>query len=181
MTETATETALYCANHPKKETSLRCNRCEKLICGKCAIHTPTGYRCRDCIRGHQKIFETALWYDYLSGFILTGLLSFLGSWIIPNLGFFVIFLAPLAGAGIAEAVRLVTQKRRSKYLFRTITAAALLGSLPIALFELVLILIAIPEYGLDLSLLYSLIWQGAYAIMITSTIYYRVSGLVFNR
>ena len=35
----------YCANHPTVETTLRCNKCGKPICAKCAIRTPTGYRC----------------------------------------------------------------------------------------------------------------------------------------
>ena len=35
----------YCANHPGVETSLRCNKCGKPICAKCAVRTPTGYRC----------------------------------------------------------------------------------------------------------------------------------------
>ena len=86
MNETST---LYCVNHPNTETNLRCNRCEKLICTKCAVHTPTGYRCRECVRNQQKVFETALWYDYPLGFILAGLLSYIGSLIAPRLGFFV--------------------------------------------------------------------------------------------
>ncbi|MEN6392186.1 MAG: B-box zinc finger protein, partial [Anaerolineaceae bacterium] len=28
---------LYCTNHPQTETSLRCNRCDKPICTKCAV------------------------------------------------------------------------------------------------------------------------------------------------
>jgi len=176
-----TETTHYCANHPNRETSLRCNRCGKFICSRCAVHTPTGYRCRECIRSQQKSFETALWYDYLSGLFLTGLLSFLGSWILPRLGFFVLFLAPLAGAGIAEAARFVTRRRRSKRLFRSIVAAALLGSLPIALIDAIALILMTPEYGLNFGSLYTLIWQAAYTIMVTSTVYYRISGLVFNR
>ena len=50
---------VYCANHPGVETSLRCNKCGKPICAKCAIRTPTGYRCKECVRGQQRIFETA--------------------------------------------------------------------------------------------------------------------------
>ena len=48
---------MYCANHPTVETTLRCNRCEKPICAKCAVLTPTGYRCKECIKEQQKIFD----------------------------------------------------------------------------------------------------------------------------
>ncbi|MFU8773748.1 MAG: B-box zinc finger protein, partial [Anaerolineales bacterium] len=69
---------LFCVNHPQTETTLRCNRCEDPICARCAVLTPTGYRCKDCIRGLQKSFDTAEWYDYGVSFILAGFLSYLG-------------------------------------------------------------------------------------------------------
>lgn len=39
-----------CINHPKRETALRCSRCERFICTRCAIQTPVGSRCKDCAR-----------------------------------------------------------------------------------------------------------------------------------
>ncbi|MBL7163894.1 MAG: hypothetical protein ISS57_14940 [Anaerolineales bacterium] len=178
MTESST---LYCTNHPTTETSLRCNRCEKLICSKCAIHIPTGYRCKDCIRNHQKVFETALWYDYPLGFILAALLSYIGSLIAPKLGFFVIFLAPLAGVIIAEGSRFITRRRRSKYLFFTITAGALSGTLPAALGQILTLLMFLSQIEFAFGLLLSSLWHGVYVVIVTSTVYYRVSGLTFNR
>src|SRR5512140_1228893 len=94
----------YCVNHPNVETSLRCNRCERPICTQCAVLTPTGYRCKDCVRGQQKIFETAQVYDYPLAFIVAAILGFVGSLIASRFGFFTIFLAPIAGTVIAEAV-----------------------------------------------------------------------------
>ena len=38
-----------CYRHPETETGLRCNRCNKLICAKCANQSPVGFRCPDCI------------------------------------------------------------------------------------------------------------------------------------
>src|SRR3990172_382923 len=90
---------LYCVNHPDVETTLRCNRCEKPICSKCAILTPTGYRCKECVRGQQKVFETAFWYDYVFGFITAAILSGLASvgiWLLP-FQFLTIFIAPTIG------------------------------------------------------------------------------------
>jgi hypothetical protein len=40
---------------PDRETYLRCNRCERHICTSCAVLTPTGYRCKNCVRGAQKV------------------------------------------------------------------------------------------------------------------------------
>lgn len=39
---------IYCANHPDRETLLRCNKCGKPICPECAIRHPVGLRCREC-------------------------------------------------------------------------------------------------------------------------------------
>ena len=170
-----TEPILYCANHPNTETTLRCSRCEKPICAKCAVLTPTGYRCKECVRGQQKVFNTALWYDYLSAFIIGSLLSYLGSRIVPALGFFTIFIAPIAGVIIAEVIRFIVRRRRSKQLFQLTAAATALGSLPL------LLLIAISTLSLmsrgGIGLLLSLVWQGLYTFTVTSTVYYRLAGI----
>ncbi|HIE24889.1 MAG TPA: hypothetical protein EYP74_02690, partial [Anaerolineales bacterium] len=91
----------YCKNHPQTETSLRCNRCDEPMCIQCAVHTPTGYRCKDCIKEQKKIFDTAEWYDYLLGFILATILSAIASAVVGFIsnwfyGFGVLFFAPFA-------------------------------------------------------------------------------------
>lgn len=37
-----------CPSHDPAETGLRCGRCETLICGRCAVATVVGTRCRGC-------------------------------------------------------------------------------------------------------------------------------------
>ena len=41
--------AVFCYRHPNVETGLRCNRCNKPICAKCAQRSPVGFRCPDCV------------------------------------------------------------------------------------------------------------------------------------
>ncbi len=166
---------IYCANHPQVETSLRCNRCGKPICPKCAISTPTGYRCQECVRGQQKVFETSVWYDYLSATILSGLLSLLGSWIIPRFVYFTILLAPVAGVIIAEAVRFAVRRRRSRRLFQTAAIATAVGSLPILLFSIFTGLAFASQGGFGF--IWGLIWQLVYSFVVTSTVYYRLAGI----
>ena len=163
---------LFCANHPAVETSLRCNNCEKPICPKCAVRNPTGYRCRDCVRGQQKVFDTANWYDFPLAFIITAALSLVGSLIVPRLSFFTIFIAPIAGVIIAEAVRLVIRRRRSSSLFATAAAGAVVGSLPPLLYLLPNLLL-----GGGFGGILGLVWQGLYIFIVTSTIYYRLRGI----
>jgi len=156
---------MFCANHPNIETTLRCNRCEKPICAKCAILTPTGYRCRECVRGQQKIFETAVWVDYPLIFIVVAILAYLGSLLALRLGFFIILLAPIAGGLIAEVARIVTRRRRSKRLYLVAAIAALIGCIPLGL-----------QIILNFSLL-GLIWHALYALLMTSAMYTRLSGI----
>jgi hypothetical protein len=162
---------LYCANHPDTETTLRCNRCEKPICSKCAILTPTGYRCKECVRGQQKIFETAQWYDYPLAFIVVAGLSFLGSLLVTRIGFFTILLAPAAGFVIAEAARLVTGRRRAKRLFQVAAIAAVVGALPFILVDLIGLAMGTFNSLMDL------IWLGVYLFFVPSTIFTRLRGI----
>ncbi|HVN54820.1 MAG TPA: hypothetical protein VMT46_10855 [Anaerolineaceae bacterium] len=181
MTEVteAKSTPLYCANHPNIETSLRCNRCERPICTKCAVLTPTGYRCKDCVRGIQKTYDTAEAIDYPIAFIVAGILSFLGSLIAQYLGFFVIFLAPIAGVIVAEAVRTAIRKHRSRSLYQIATIGAAVGSLfPILPRVLgILLLYSGGNLGGSLGVLLPLVWAGLYTFIITSTVYYRLAGI----
>jgi hypothetical protein len=162
---------LYCANHPNVETGLRCNNCGKPICPKCAVLTPTGYRCKECVRNQQKVFDTAAWYDPLIAFLIAGVLSFLGSLLANILGFFVLFVAPIAGVIIAEAIRFAVQRRRSTRLFQAAAAGAALGSLPL----LTMAVFRIAAFGLGSIL--GLVWLGYYAFTVTTTVFYRLRGI----
>ena len=166
------EPTLYCANHPDRPTSLRCNRCEKPICPKCAIPTPTGYRCPECVRGQQKIFDTTLWYDYISASAIAILLALAGSYIIPQLRFFTLFVSPIAGVIIAELVRLVTRRRRSKRLFQATAFATALGSLPILILPAFILLFEGGAWQLG-----GVLWHGVYTFTVTTTVYYRLAGI----
>lgn len=169
----------YCYRHPDRETLLRCNRCDRPICTACAVRTPTGYRCRECVRVQQKTYETAEVTDYVAAALIAGVLAFLGSLVAGRLGFFTLLAAPFVGMIIAEAVRFMVKKRRSRLLFQITTAAAVVGSLasllPALLGLLVLLLSGEPQA--ILSIIWSVIWPGIYTFLVGSTVYYRLSGI----
>lgn len=173
----------FCAYHPQRETRLRCNRCNKPICSECAVLTPTGYRCKDCVRNQQKVFETAHSTDYLAGVLVAGVLSFIGSLICSFLGFFTILLAPAAGVAISEVVRWVIRRRRGQLLFRVIAGATLAGALPLALIDLSRLLLVSGAGNPSSALIgfLPLIWKGLYAFLVVSTVYYRLSGIQIKR
>ncbi|WKZ46042.1 MAG: hypothetical protein QY306_09480 [Anaerolineales bacterium] len=172
---TTTET-LYCYNHPTRETSLRCNNCNRPICASCAVRTPTGYRCKECVRKQEKIFDTSEWYDYLVGFIVASVLSGIAAFLVTlvgGIGFIGWFLiaagAPTAGVAIAEGVRAVTGKRRSKSLFITVAVGVVVGALPVILFQLLI------------GNVFGIIFQVIYLAIATPVVYTRLSGIQLFR
>ena len=173
MTESTT---LYCYVHPTRETSLRCNNCERPICAQCAVRTPTGYRCKECVRERQKTFETAEWYDFVFGFMIAAVLSAIAAFLVTligRIGFFGWFLiaagAPTAAIAIAEGVRRVTNRRRSRPLFMTVAAGVILGALPVILIQV----IRGDPFGI--------LFQVIYLILATPVVYTRLSGIQLFR
>jgi hypothetical protein len=127
-TETATQPqsdsdTLYCVNHPNVETLLRCNRCGRPICLKCAELTDVGYRCKECIRGVQDKYFTALPTDNIIAF---GVALLVTAVVAPVLGLvlrmFWLFgwilafmLGGAAGGILAQIIRSAVGKRRGRY------------------------------------------------------------------
>ena len=165
MIHSTTPAPAVCYKHPNRESLLRCNQCERNICPDCAVLTPIGYRCKECIRGQQKIFNTAETVDYPIAFFVAAFLSLIGSLIAGMLGLWGIFLAPIAGGVTAEAVRWAIRRHRAPNLYWTAAAGAVCGALPPVLFALLI------------GNFFGLIWPAAYVILITPTVYYRLRGI----
>jgi hypothetical protein len=179
MTDVTTNTdTLYCANHPSVATSLRCNKCNKPICHKCAVLTPVGYRCRECVRGQQQVFETAVWYDYIVACGLAAVLGGLAGLLLVRLSWFVIFLAPLAGGIVAEIVRVAIRRHRGRYLFRAAAVAYVVGCLPLLAGGLLSLLFLGQGGGLGgLLSLFSVLLPVIYTALATGTFYARLRGI----
>ena len=168
----STPPANVCYVHPNREAVLRCNRCERPICTQCAVLTPTGYRCKECIRGQQKIFDTSQRIDFPVAFTVAAVLSLLGSllaaFVLSSFGFLGLWglaLVPAVGVGISEAVRRAIRRHRSPALFLTAAGGAAAGALPMVLLALL---------SLDI---WRLVIVGAYAVLITTSVYFRLRGI----
>ncbi len=160
-----------------QEITLRCNKCGKPITPAEAILTPTGYRCQDCVRKQQKVFDTSHPLDYVWGFLIAVVISGVGSYLTSLIGFFTFLLAPAAGVAVAEVVRLVTQKRRSKRLFRLVNAGMIVGGIPMILFSLLNLLIPLSAGAFNFYALLPLGYQVLYLVLAVPSGYYRLSGL----
>jgi DNA-directed RNA polymerase subunit RPC12/RpoP len=162
---------------PKEEITLRCNRCGRPITAAEAIQTPTGYRCPECVRQQQKVFDTTKPLDVLWGFLIALGLSFIGSIFISRLGFFIFLIAPAVGVVVAEAVRWVVKKRRSKRLFRAVSAGMILGAIPQVLMSAITFFVALMPGSFNIWNLLPLVYHLIYLFMAVPSAYYRLSGL----
>jgi len=121
---TTTEPAtVYCARHPSVETVLRCGRCETPICPRCSIPTPVGMRCRECAQVRRPpmydLNGRYLWRALAAalGLVVAG--SFVFDLLLGIAGRSILLLAVLyllAGAGIAEALSAVANRKRGPRL-----------------------------------------------------------------
>ncbi len=122
--ETTEEAVLYCANHPNRETLLRCNKCGKPICMKCATLTDVGYRCNECIRSQQNVYFNAESWDNPIAFGVSFLVAAIATPIVSALlafgGFFgwifAFILGPSAGGVLSQIIRKAVGRRRGRYM-----------------------------------------------------------------
>jgi hypothetical protein len=149
---------LYCYLHPKRPTTLRCNRCERPICAEDAVLTPTGY---------------------LTAFFSAAIGSGIASWLVVLIsGFFfgigVLLLAPAAGAVIGNLVLRVIGHRRSRPLFTTAAGGMIAGALPALLITGIPLLLS-GFHGLGAVL--PAVWEIVYLFMAVPAAYTQISGL----
>ncbi len=128
---------LVCANHPSRETMLRCNRCEKPICFQCAVQTPVGYRCRECVAGQQAVYYNAERFDLPKaaaiGLVLSAVMGALAYAVLGGFGLYgfiiAVFAGPAAGGVIAEVIRRGVGRRRARYMKIVAAASVVIGVL----------------------------------------------------
>lgn len=134
---TPAEETVFCTVHPTVEATLRCNRCGRPMCTKCAVLTPVGYRCRQCVRQQQDKFFNTKVYDYLIAAGVSLFISLIAAFFLSRIGWFFIafFISPAAGGIIGTAVWRLTGKRRGRYTALVVGAGVVLGALPFLLFN----------------------------------------------
>ena len=135
-------TPIYCANHPGRETGLRCHRCDKPICYECAIKTPVGQICGDCYKSARAKYYNGAPYDVPIGVAIAVVLgAVFGALAYLFLGFAGIFsfiiaigAGPAAGGAVAEVIRRALQRRRAQGMKVAATVAFIVGLLAVGFF-----------------------------------------------
>lgn len=166
---------LYCSTHPDVRTNLRCYSCGKLICSRCARHTPVGWRCNTCIYEAQEVFFNAEAVHYVVAFIVSGILGAIGGIIVPLIGWLTLFLAAGTGTLIGRVAFRLTGRRRGRYLPHVVAAAVIMGGLLPALLSVLVTFAAVSitgEVGFWGS--FDVVWRLVYVGLAAVSAFYQV-------
>ena len=120
----------YCEVHPDRETGLRCNKCDRLMCVECVVQTSVGYRCKECTRQHDdKFFRGSQNEDLLVvgicgglAFVASAIITWIGGWLL-----LAIFLGLPVGGGIAQLAIKQIKGNRTRNTVYFATAATVIG------------------------------------------------------
>jgi len=133
---------LVCYRHPDRDTALRCYNCNKPICSQCAVKTPVGYSCPDCIREKEDIFFNSKTTDYVIAALislpLNLIVAILVAFIALRIGFFGFFLAFMGGGAagriIGRLIKRAVGNRRGRYLPHVVSATLILAAIVVGVF-----------------------------------------------
>ncbi len=120
---------LFCYRHPDRETWVRCGRCDRPICPRCAMQGPVGFRCKDC---GKPAFDPLTSFTPLQalaggGIALGG--GILVALIAAQIGFLSIFIAYFGGGLIAGAVVRATGYKRGPVMAVVLFGGIVVGGL----------------------------------------------------
>jgi hypothetical protein len=107
----------YCEKHPDRDTELRCNRCERYMCIECAVRTPVGYTCNECVRGHEDRFYAGTQVDYIVVAVVSLICGTIGGYGVGLFGGFwyiTAIAASAVGGMIAQLALTLTGRRRGR-------------------------------------------------------------------
>lgn len=95
-----------CANHPDRETMVRCSNCGKPICPDCMVYSAVGIKCRECAKMPRSALITMRperWARAIAAALGAGTaVGFAYYFFLSGMGFF--FFIFFLGAGIGYLV-----------------------------------------------------------------------------
>ena len=168
VTAAEPDAVLFCANHPNRETHLRCNRCNKPICSSCAKRTPVGYRCPECIREQEDRFYSASALDYIVTLIVALPLSLIAGWIATFLGFWSIFLGAAAGTLIGRLAFRAAGRRRGRGMPQLVAGIVIIGAIVPMLPTIFLLFSGDGHFN------FRIIFTGIYLVTAAGAAYYQM-------
>jgi hypothetical protein len=119
---------LHCYRHPDRETWVKCGRCDRPICPRCAIQGPVGLRCKQCGKPAFDPLTSFTATQFVLGVVVAILSGAAAGFFAARIGFFSIIVAYFAGGLIAEIVMRVTGYKHGPVMLAIVLGGILLGS-----------------------------------------------------
>jgi hypothetical protein len=141
------------------------------------MQTPVGYRCVNCVRGQQAVFDTAQTLDLILAAGIGALGVGIATFLLGFLGIWGLLLAPVLGAMLAGIIRVVVRRRRSRNLPRTAGLGGIVGILVNVGLGFLKILPSlsqslVPDLAMHLVLL--ILWPLAHGTLVVVILYFRL-------
>jgi hypothetical protein len=101
------------------------------MCVDCAVQTPVGYRCRQCVRQHENKFYAGTNNDYIIVFAVCAALGGIAGFVAQFVPFFIFaFIIGIpVGGFVSELALRATGRRRGRYSGELAAAGVVLGGL----------------------------------------------------
>jgi hypothetical protein len=141
------------------------------------MQTPVGYRCVDCVRGQQAVFDTAQTLDLAIAAGVSALGVGVATYILGFLGVWGLFLAPVLGAMLAGINRIAMRRRRSPNIPRAAALGGIAGivvNVGLGFLEIFPTLSQPLFPALAVHLVLLIIWPLAHGTLVVVTLYYRL-------
>jgi hypothetical protein len=134
------------------------------------------------LRGQQKAFDTARQIDYPLAAVLSAIGVGVAMYLLGFLGWWGLFIAPVVGGGLADIIRRVVGRRRSRSMPRVAVIGGAIGTLPILWqpFSRIVFVIAAGDIGsLGMVLLGAVILFAVAGLTLTTLFYRLRAGIRF--
>lgn len=128
--EGSTGEALFCYRHPDRETYVRCGRCDRPICTKCAMLGPVGMRCKVCGTPPRNPLHSLTPGQFAAGSAVALGAGTIAGFVGLQLGFLLsICIGPIIGGLMGEAVMRATGYKRGPLMWLLVGGGIILGVL----------------------------------------------------
>ena len=124
---TAEDGRMFCYRHPERETYVRCGRCDRPICTRCAMQGPVGFRCKQCGTLTNDPLTTFRPSQIVLGFAVAAGGGIVLGLIAGPFGFLSIIVAFFGGGIIAEAVTRATGYKRGPRMLGLVLGGIIAG------------------------------------------------------
>jgi hypothetical protein len=125
---TAAEETLFCYRHPDRETYVRCGRCDRPICSRCAMQGPVGMRCKVCGTPPRNPLHSLTAGQFAAGAAVAIGAGTIAGFIGLQLGFLLsICIGPFVGGLIGEATMRATGYKRGPLMLLLVGGGIVAG------------------------------------------------------